>query len=216
MSGQSIEHKEVNYHNIAIDSLVTNSRLTAIGGKASPSTVKFYEKFCRYKDREKTMVLDYGCGRKRNGMYFKNKGFKEVAFYDMSPVDVEVRNTLVRGKKYDIILLNYVLNVVPLVTRKEIMEKITEVSYNDSLILVEVRGISQVEYARKKSPNRWMFDERLDGYLVTRTKNGHKVYIQKGYEKGELEEFLKGLGFVIAHKFCSTKEKTSVVVQMKK
>jgi len=213
MLDQSLRQKEEKFNNITIDSLISNSRLTAKGGKASPSTIKFYEKFCKIKDRKKTAILDYGCGRKRNGLFLKSKGFEDITLYDINPVDSEVTERLDNSKKYEIILLNYVLNVVPLVTRIEIMEKIREISCNNCMILVEVRGINQVEYARKKSPNKWLYNEELDGYLVTRTKNGYKVYLQKGFKKGELEEFLGKQGYSIAHTFYGTKEKTSVVIQ---
>lgn len=186
--------------------IILRSKLTAIGGKESPIVQKLA--LSRYCSEEKK-ILDYGAGKGRNGLHLLQLGH-DVIMYDINS-DHNCITSLFPKQEFDIVLLNYVLNVILKPTRLKVLDQIKSVCHPKTWVLVEVRGIGQIQKAilkNAKNPSTpWKMLE--DGYLTSRGT------FQKGYQKGELQLFLEEQGFKTVEYFVHSTEKTSILVTLK-
>lgn len=134
----------------------------------------------------KLNVLDYGCGKERDSIWLKNKGFNVVS-YDpyFKP------NTRINFNSIETILLNYVLNVIENPSeRKELLSYLINNSKDETNILVSVRSTKEIY--NKSLESNWK--KYNDGFLTNRNT------FQKGYSMRELIDFLKPYGKIMQTK----------------
>jgi len=126
--------------------LAKNSKKTAIGNKvATPGVRKFLEWI---NIEEGQTLLDYGSGKGRNTFAAKKAGLITFS-YDKYPVSSFLASDILPECKFEYVICNYVLNVVPSYDRKEILENIKKSMNKDSFVLFEVRGVSQIQLKGK-------------------------------------------------------------------
>ena len=141
-------------------------------------------------------ILDYGAGRLRNALKLKELGFnvsildtlKQISNVNKSHIyqfeDVYSLNDSLdidTDKKYDVIICNYVLNVIPDIhDRIKTLKNIELLSHYDTTIYIEVRGKRFLKTAKTKVSYK-------DGYVLG--KNEVKTF-QKPYDRSEIENFI--------------------------
>ncbi len=220
--GSSSEKKSL-FHNLDLDSITPElvefeSRRTALSEKnfLAPGVLEFVREFRDKFPIGGTMkACDYGAGRRFNGRRLEEIGY-DVTFYDVNQfrryygVDNEIlyetTSVIPEGSKFDIIICNYTLNVLLHETRVKIVRHIFELSTENTSILVEVRGIGQVDREIGNSSNWTSFEDGLISKWGT---------FQKGFTPKELVTLLTKNGFKIVYSFHAAKEKVSLVAAKK-
>lgn len=145
-----------------------------------------------------TSVLDIGCGEFcRHAYYLAQLGFD----VDIVEVPKQIRNmdglklvenkigvyTEIPDKKYDAVLLNFVLNVLPTIEEREkILEDCIEAT--NQYLMVSVRDLKFINCFCKKAPRY------NDGFILE--KDGFKTF-NIGYSKQDIVSLLKGKGLKI-------------------
>lgn len=203
---------------ITPESVEFESRRTALSEKnfLSPGVLEFVRKFRdKFPAGGTETACDYGAGRRFNGRKLEEIGY-DVTFYDVNQfrhyygadneILYETTSVIPEGSKFDIIICNYTINVLLHETRVKILRHIFELSTDDTLILVEVRGIGQVNREIGDSSNWTPFEDGLISKWGT---------FQKGFTPKELVILLTNNGFKIVYSFHTAKEKISLVAAKK-
>lgn len=188
---------------------------TAISNGTSNSCKMLANDF--YLKKENIYILDYGCGRLRNTKYLIEQGFN-VSIID---TDKQIKNQLSNietlniknyytcsninfKKKYDVILLSFVLNVIPEINdRNIILENSHKLLKDNGVIYIEVRDDNFLKNLKTASKFN-------DGVL---TGKGENKTFQKPYTMSELLHYLTDNKFII---ISSQKKSNSIVVKIKK
>lgn len=140
-------------------------------------------------------ILDYGAGRGDDTAYLNHKGYDARAYdpyyFPKHPAS---------GEKFDWVLFNYVLNVIPSrQDRDAALEDIHKLVAPGGHLLVSTRTEKDVEQQRRPGWKHYH-----DGWLTP-----HQTF-QHGYTREELERQLAGHGFKV-QKFLN--EGTAVAVR---
>ena len=136
-------------------------------------------------------VLDYGCGKfLRDSLYLSEKGFVVDALdlpEQIERIDVNLVKKIhsisseLKEKKYDAVLLNFVLQVLPTKKqRKEVLEDAISAVKKEGYLVLSLRNQSEI--------NRHLIDGAVrykDG-LIMGDKN-FKTFV-KGYTKDEVKK----------------------------
>jgi DNA phosphorothioation-associated putative methyltransferase len=125
-----------------------------------------------YSDFNNHWLLDYGCGRGVDLDYYATQGWHAVGY---DPCE-KFGHTIYPVEKYDIVVCNYVLNVIPFAERQDVLKKLQE--HCRGYIFISVR--SDVEECAKQG--KW--NTYLDGYLT------NSFTFQKHFVPSELDNFL--------------------------
>jgi SAM-dependent methyltransferase len=185
------------------EDIVIKMENTAIANGQAKS-VKEVAKLCD-KDIE---VLDYGTGRMRNAQYLLENGFNNVSVLDRDIVlDKFGKGELDRFKafysdkeipqcRFDLILCNYVLNVVPdIESRHNILKNILNLLKPSGVALIEVRKDKDI------FKNAKHYEAFGDGLVMGA---GKIRTFQRPYSVGEFEDILKGFNFRIIKQIKGT------------
>ena len=138
-------------------------------------------------------VLDYGCGKfLRDSLYLSEKGFVVDALdlpEQIERIDVNLVKKIhsisseLKEKKYDAVLLNFVLQVLPTKKqRKEVLEDAISAVKKEGYLVLSLRNQSEI--------NRHLIDGAVrykDG-LIMGDKN-FKTFV-KGYTKDEVKKII--------------------------
>lgn len=138
-------------------------------------------------------VLDYGCGKfLRDSLYLSEKGFvvdaldlpEQIERIDINLVKkIHFLSSELKEKKYDAVLLNFVLQVLP--TKKQ-REEVLE----DAILAVKKEGYIVLSLRNQSEINRHLIDGAVrykDG-LIMGDKN-FKTFV-KGYTKDEVKKII--------------------------
>lgn len=170
-----------------MDNYIIRSEKTAITNGVATSSKLLLSS---YEDGMK--VLDYGSGKLRNYYHLIANGVNHVDVLDTplqtckyQKIDIDkttIYNDVENIKtKYERILCSFVLNVVELETRINIIKAIEDLLVEDGQVYIEVRNFNDLENTKTKIPYE-------DGYLVG--KRRIKSF-QKPFTENDLESFIK-------------------------
>ncbi len=152
---------------------------TALPKSLGPSApIKKFEKYRKKHNIQITSVLDYGAGKQRDKEFcIKNYGM--YVPHDNSPQFSINQPKEVINRDYDLVIFNYVLNIVIPEDRIKIIDKIKAFLSNGVLVLLAVRT-KQEKINIKSNWKRYR-----DGWVTTR------LTFQHFFEKSEILEILK-------------------------
>lgn len=168
------------------------------------------------KDNKDVHILDYGCGKLRNTKFIINNNIK-ISIVDtkyqieknkdeilkLNIDSVFDTNTINFNKKYDAILLSFVLNVIPTFDeRQSILSNIHKLTKDDGFIYIEVRDRSFVKNLKHKEIYN-------DGLVIGNSKE--KTF-QKPFTSTELSELLTENHFEIIY---IKKKSGSIIAKVK-
>ena len=151
-----------------INLLRSNYHKTALGksnGTTSPTKnfFKWLNDNPKIKSKIRT-VLDYGCGKGRDENTLK-KEFPFYIGYDPYKDFGYETNHQILGNSFDLVICNYVLNVIVKIDREAVIKKLLKFLNNFSIVLI---GVRQDKYEAKDSWIRFQ-----DGYITTRPTFQH-------------------------------------------
>lgn len=179
----------------------------------SNGTSKNMRELVEFLDKD-IEILDFGSGKLRNSNYLNKTGFKNVSILD-TPIQVskysqeekeKFKNVFINNieGKYDLILCNYVLNVIPnKLEREEIIKDIYLHLKDKGIALFEVRTNYDINCAKNKM-------KYLDGFLIGK---GNIKTFQKPYELKEIVVILNSHHFKVIR---AKEDKSSICVIVKK
>lgn len=95
-------------------------------------------------------------------------------------------------KKYDVVISNAVLNVIPDDWRDDVLHKMADVVKIDGRMFINVRSDSEIIKQGTEGKTKTTLDSPSE-VLVTDYKNGQQIYrsYQKGFTKDELQEYIQ-------------------------
>jgi hypothetical protein len=188
---------------------------TAIGRRGKPSRPARYliEKWLedtpfRRIAPQRVSILDYGCGRGTDTQWFMSLGYKAHGYDPVPSADVPYCTSKKPRKKYTIVFVNYVINVVPtLEGRMALLKSAWDRVRRGGLLYVTSRPVKDVESGAKKG--KWK--RHGDGWYVPSTQT-----FQKGHSNAELIEMASMLpGATWVHKFAGSGWAGVMVVKKK-
>ena len=158
------ELKEIDLINL----LRSNYHRTALGksnGTTSPTKefIKWLEHNLDVKSKIRT-VLDFGCGKGRDENTLKSE-FPFYIGYDPHKDFGYSTNQQILCNSYDLVVCNYVLNVIVKIDREIIIQSLLKFLKDDAIVLI---GVRQDKYEVKDSWIRFQ-----DGYITTRPTFQH-------------------------------------------
>lgn len=133
-------------------------------GPSAP--IKKFEQYRSEHDIKITSVLDFGAGNQRDKEFCLERYGKYI------PHDISGRFEIKQPKEilerhYDLVIFNYILNVVIPEDREDLVKKIKEYLLKDSIILLAVRTVQQ----KREIKDNWI--EYKDGWVTTRLTFQH-------------------------------------------
>jgi hypothetical protein len=166
----------------SIETPVIRSELTAHERAIASHATRLAEPRLRGK------ILDYGAGKGKDTEYLAAKGH-HVRAYD--PYFFPVKP---HGDRFDWVLLNYVLNVIPSRSdRRGLLQELRGLLNAGGHALVSVLKKEEIDSRVSKAPHEW--DRHEDGWV----KN--KNLFEHGYTRDELSDELSSHGFQPVHWF---------------
>ena len=121
------------------DDIILSSKKTAITRKSPSRPTRLLVEKCLLERGKK--ILDYGCGKGTDVEYLNKLGF-DVYGYD---INYFPDKSVLKDSYYDYVICNYVLNVVPLEVRYEILSIIYDALKDGGKAFISVRDISEGE-----------------------------------------------------------------------
>jgi len=148
---------------------------TAISRKtASKPTRDFFQKGLLSGN-----ILDYGCGKGADVTFLKKQGLSVTGY------DPHYCPEFNKSKKYDVVLCNYVINVIPHKTeRRELIRNLLKACKVMGIVIITARPIREIEY----NANRSNWTPVKDGF---KTKRGT---FQKGFAVSTIMQYLPSNG----------------------
>lgn len=150
---------------------MNRSHLTAIKRKSLPRPVRSSLKYLAGR------ILDYGCG---HGIVEDKLGNN----YDVVSYDPYYRTEKPIGE-FDTVLCVYVLNVISILERLQVLFDIYDYIRDEGILVVAVRMKSAVDYCAKR--NSW--ESMSDGFM------SHVGTFQKGFTKDNIVSLVECAGF---------------------
>jgi hypothetical protein len=180
---------------------------TAIGRGGKPSRPARYlvERWLEERGIQpgRISILDYGCGRGDDTLWFLSLGYKAHGYDQLpsTPEPVPYCTAKKPRKKYTIVFSNYVINVIPtLEGRMAFFKSAWDRVRRGGLLYVTSRPIKDVEAGAKKG--KWK--RHGDGWLAPGRKKNTFTF-QKGYSNEELIEMASMLpGVAWVEKFAGS------------
>ncbi len=176
---------------------------------ASKPTMSVRESVPFLKEEKVRSVIDVGAGNGRNSLYLGERGF-EVTAQDVKEArdmhESKMKKAIEQGKikaytdstvsdaKYDAVLCNFVVNVIPdREEREHVVYRINDLLKEDGLLVFDARADEyQISHGKKYK----------DGHMMKRGKACFTF--QKSYEFEEVEALLSEHGFEIEKVFRKT------------
>jgi len=151
-----------------INLLRSHYHKTALGksnGTTSPTKdfLKWLDDNPKMKSKIRT-VLDYGCGKGRDENTLK-KEFPFYIGYDPHKDFGYDSNKQILSDSFDLIVCNYVLNVIVKIDRETVIQTLLKFLKDESIVLI---GVRQDKYEAKDNWIRFQ-----DGYITTRPTFQH-------------------------------------------
>jgi len=161
----------------------TKSKLTQIS-----TTAPTYAKIVKALKTPKTdKVLDYGCGRGVGADLLREMGYT-VDTFECYPQDgfnpTFTEPSSIPNNAYDLIIINYVVNVVPQETRDEVITNAYDKLAVGGKMMVTSMNYAYINSLKKKEGNI-----ELDDGAVLTTRGTY----QKGWTPSELSSYIVGL-----------------------
>lgn len=168
-------------------------------------------------DSSNVRVLDYGCGKLRNTKFLLTQNINvsitdtpkqlENMLTEILNLDIDecfdIKN-IDYNRKYNYILLSFVLNVVPDISDREtILSNIYNLMDSNSFLYIEVRNDKFLKTLKNKV-------DFFDGII---TGNGKTRTFQKPYSVSEIKEFITQNNFKIIY---TKKQSNSIVIKAQK
>ena len=153
---------------------------TALPKSLGPSApIKKFENYRKKHDIEIASVLDYGAGKQRD-REFCIENYGKYVPYDNSPEFSINQPKEALNRDYDLVIFNYVLNIVIPEDRIKIIDKIREYLSKEILVLLAVRTRQE----KNNIKSNWKRYE--DGWVTTR------LTFQHFFRTSEIIEIFKG------------------------
>jgi len=174
--------------------IMVASRLTALSHtKQSSEPIRI---ICRDKLAAHKSVLHFGTGKDRFAKSdLLKSGCSEVVDFDPNFYP----NQTVLNKKYDVVIANYVLNILPSKERHDVYRLIKDTLKDTGTAYLTVQGVWPVEHKYQ------IIKRYQDGYLI---KTGFNITFRKGYTPKaflrEIKEEIKGRPGVIKMLYSNT------------
>lgn len=130
-------------------------------------------------------ILDYGCGRGGDIEFLKSSGFENVDCYDLEKkrysdgTYIEIINPQEKIGYYDVIMCNYVFNVLDSGIRGKVFNNIDMLLKNGGTAYIAVRGDVRQDYL-VKGKGYWQYNVHLD----KEDEIKDKIQIFTGKEEG--------------------------------
>ena len=158
------------------------------------STINSYKKFVDWVKRDSNGrdvdVLDASSGLGLGTAWMRDNGFK-VDDVEPFPSDSREAPTFSSydeiDKKYDYIISNAVLNVIPDDWRANVLHQMADKLKDGGKLVINVRGAESISKQGKEGETRITLDSPSE-ILVLRPNGSIKAY-QKGFTKSELKEW---------------------------
>lgn len=140
---------------------------TALPKSLGPSApIKKFEKYRKKHNIEISSVLDYGAGKQRDKEFCMKK-YGEYVPHDNSPQFSINQPKKVLNRNYDLVIFNYILNIIIPEDRIQIIDVIMEYLSNGALILLAVR----TKQEKNNIKSEWK--RYKDGWVTTRLTFQH-------------------------------------------
>ena len=185
---------------------------TAIGRRGKPSRPAryFVEKWLEDRGISKRItILDYGCGRGTDTQWFRSLGYKADGYDPVPSADVPYCTNKLPRKKYTVVFVNYVINVIPHFSdRMALLDAAWAKVRRGGLLYVTSRPVKDVEAGAKKG--KWK--RYGDGWYVPSTQT-----FQKGHSNEELIKMASMLpGAAWVEKFAGSGWSGVLVAKLKR